>query len=943
MKNIYRLIFIICLFQSSISLAQGWEYAFSGTTVSIAQDVVQTIDSGYVAVSNQDKGSAFLIKTDQHGQEQWRKYISDTTSDFRYLDRLQVSADGQISLASLLTYTTVSNGTSQSASRINWRQFDLQGNELNRQVYNFQIEDEVQDLDFASNGNVVFAGKSSNTHSHIDSVFVGQVQFPAAQLQWLRMVTRNVYHEISVVADGNGAMVLADGWNETFMAEVGSTGLVLADHWWHSTVSAFVGAEKVIPTLDNGALLLYNQQVKKIDHTGTLVWYFDLPTIPNVSYTQDAVPLDQGGYLIVLADQVCLLDDNGSLVLTQQLQGNVSGISLQKTYDGGFILAGTNLVDVANQGGFRTHLIKGDALLQTHTNIIKGNVYKDLDYSCSLDSSDLPFGSPQLLKISNSNTGVISYETTDTTGNYFFKASLGTYTIDVVSPSVYWQSCQNQQTVVFSQPFDTTNLDFALQPTVLCPILNVDLSTVFLRRCFDNTYTIQYCNEGTAAAQNAYVELTLDPYMVYQNSSIPYSQQNGQVYRFDLGTIDTDTCGSFWITVLLDCDSTFLGQNHCVEAHIYPDSICIPTLWNGPIAEVQGICNGDSIHFFINNLGADMTTSLEYIVIEDDIILRQDDYVLRGGEQYTLKQAAREGSSYRIIVEQALGYPRILGDPSSSIVIDGCVPNPDGSFNTIFLSQFNNDNSSPFVANDCQSSIGAYDPNDKRGFPLGYDDEHYIFDNTAINYHIRFQNTGTDTAFTVKIIDTLSTYLDPTSIQVGASSHPYTWELDQQGIISFTFNNIMLPDSNINEPASHGFVKFKINQQLGNIDDTRIENSAAIYFDFNEPVITNTTWHTIGSDFILIADQLPDVARNQIQVKIAPNPIQDRATIHLDGLEGQRVDFQLLDATGRVVWELREQKDQFQLDRKRLSSGMYFYAIRHKGKLVSSGKLILLN
>ncbi|MCP4442727.1 MAG: T9SS type A sorting domain-containing protein, partial [Aureispira sp.] len=304
------------------------------------------------------------------------------------------------------------------------------------------------------------------------------------------------------------------------------------------------------------------------------------------------------------------------------------------------------------------------------------------------------------------------------------------------------------------------------------------------------------------------------------------------------------------------------------------------------------------------------------------------------------KQIARPGSSYRIVVEQPLGYPSVLGDPSSSIAIDGCRTNPDGTFNTIFLSQFNNDNSSPFIANDCQSSIGAYDPNDKRGFPMGYDDEHYIFSNTAINYHIRFQNTGTDTAFTVKIIDTLSTYLDPTSIQAGASSHPYTWELDQQGIISFTFNNIMLPDSNINEPASHGFVKFKINQKIANEDDTRIENRAAIYFDFNEPVLTNTTWHTIGSDFILIADQLPDVERNQVQVQIAPNPIQNTATISLEGLEGQRVDFQLLDATGRLILEIREQRDQFQLDRKNLSNGMYFYAIRHKGKLVASGKLI---
>ncbi|MCP4438269.1 MAG: hypothetical protein GY810_04930 [Aureispira sp.] len=383
MKNIYWLIITICLLQGPQSVGQGWEYAFSGTMASVAQDVVQTTDSGYVAVSNQQQGSTFLIKTDQYGQEQWRKYISDANSNIRYLDRLAILADGRITLATLLEYSTTSNGSSQSASKIMWKQFDLQGNQLDSQAYNFQIQYEVLDFDFNSSGNVVVAGKSSNTTNHIDSVFVGQVQFPTAQVQWMSTVTRNVYDEIKISASGNGALVLANGWNETFMAKMGSTGLVESNHWWHSSI--LVGAEKAISTLDNGALLLYKQQVKKIDQTGALVWQYDLPILPNVEYTQDAIALDQGGYLVVLADQVFLLDELGNLIRAQELQGNISGVALQKTYDGGFILVGTNLVDAAAQGGFKKHLIKGDALLYIHTNVIKGNVYKDLDYSCRSD------------------------------------------------------------------------------------------------------------------------------------------------------------------------------------------------------------------------------------------------------------------------------------------------------------------------------------------------------------------------------------------------------------------------------------------------------------------------------------------------------------------------------------------------------------------------------
>ncbi|MBK8427474.1 MAG: hypothetical protein IPL27_16535 [Lewinellaceae bacterium] len=79
-----------------------------------------------------------------------------------------------------------------------------------------------------------------------------------------------------------------------------------------------------------------------------------------------------------------------------------------------------------------------------------------------------------------------------------------------------------------------------------------------------------------------------------------------------------------------------------------------------------------------------------------------------------------------------------------------------------------------------------------------------------IEYLIRFQNTGTDTAFTVMIMDTISTLFDITSLRPGASSHPYTFNLLGQGVAQFVFSNIMLPDSNVNEVASHGFVKLTI-------------------------------------------------------------------------------------------------------------------------------------
>lgn len=139
---------------------------------------------------------------------------------------------------------------------------------------------------------------------------------------------------------------------------------------------------------------------------------------------------------------------------------------------------------------------------------------------------------------------------------------------------------------------------------------------------------------------------------------------------------------------------------------------------------------------------------------------------------------------------------------------------------------------------------GSYDPNDKlaattlgSGASTGYDpavDE-------WIDYTIRFQNTGTDTAFHVWITDTLQAGLDPATIRMGAASHASTWELRGQGTLKFKFANIQLPDSNVNEPRSHGFVSFRIKPRAGYLvaSGDQVSNTANIFFDFNPPVITD--------------------------------------------------------------------------------------------------------
>ena len=122
-----------------------------------------------------------------------------------------------------------------------------------------------------------------------------------------------------------------------------------------------------------------------------------------------------------------------------------------------------------------------------------------------------------------------------------------------------------------------------------------------------------------------------------------------------------------------------------------------------------------------------------------------------------------------------------------------------------------------------------------------------------IEYKIRFQNTGNDTAFTVVVRDTLDTDLDIFSVRSGVASHAYTFRMYGSRILEWTFNSIMLTDSSTNEAKSHGFVCFEVNQNKDLADGTLITNHADIYFDFNSPIITNTTSHKISRNVKLPA------------------------------------------------------------------------------------------
>lgn len=236
---------------------------------------------------------------------------------------------------------------------------------------------------------------------------------------------------------------------------------------------------------------------------------------------------------------------------------------------------------------------------------------------------------------------------------------------------------------------------------------------------------------------------------------------------------------------------------------------------------------------------------------------------------------------------------------------------------------------------------GSFDPNDKLVEPIGKGPFHMIPNSTEMKYTIRFQNTGTDTAFNIRIIDKLDDNLDVGTFKLLAQSHPVSVRLDNQNILTFTFRNVKLVDSNRNEQLSHGFVQYSIKPKSG-MDGREIKNYADIYFDYNAPVRTNTTRNTIGN-YVEPRPVLP------LNFDFFPNPLRSRQLMIKLTIEQQDAyTMDVVDAMGKVIQNvftkqsLSEGSYSFSLELKNPASGLYFVQLQsNEQKLRKTKKLIV--
>jgi uncharacterized repeat protein (TIGR01451 family) len=230
---------------------------------------------------------------------------------------------------------------------------------------------------------------------------------------------------------------------------------------------------------------------------------------------------------------------------------------------------------------------------------------------------------------------------------------------------------------------------------------------------------------------------------------------------------------------------------------------------------------------------------------------------------------------------------------------------------------------------------GSFDPNSVLAFPARNGNPRdggsiwWNIDHT-ITYQIFFQNTGNAPADFVMVRDTLDVALNVSTIRNMSASHDVDISLENDNkVLVFKFPNIGLPDSTSDFAGSIGSVQFDIDLHPGLPPGTEISKQAAIYFDFNSPVITN-------NNLLKIVSNTGTNAATKNALILFPNPAVQYFGFFTDTAAGMR----MFNAMGELVSVQQLAPGIQQISTEALPSGVYFVHVEADGK-VQSGKVVV--
>jgi len=569
------------------------------------------------------------------------------------------------------------------------------------------------------------------------------------------------------------------------------------------------------------------------------------------------------------------------------------------------------------------------------TSILCGNVFNDANGNSILDSTETGLGGLYLFIY---GTGIQQTAFTDSiTGNFSFNVPPGTYTVQMCPSGGLLQngiitvpaqtvgvpptSCASYAVTIGSN--DTLcGLNFGVftNASTVSGTLYYDLNNNGILDIGETGLPYQIIHIGSYVAYtdvNGFYSLTLP----IGNYPLSYSPSG----FYSSGIITTLN-----LTAYVTQNGTTYGNNN-IGLYMTPGQVDLSITIHPSTTVTPGFGAWYSIN--VCNNGTTPTGAT---------ILMQYDPVLTPNYQNPIASnvntsnnlitwnvpAINPGACYYIWVT----FNAIIGTPLGSNTIEVVSVNPTTGID-------NNMNNNTDTIH--QIVVGSWDPNNKLVDYTNTIDPNFQMESTTnpnqeIRYTINFQNTGNAPAHNVVVIDEMSNNLDVTAYEFIGASHNCVIQRNGNET-TYKFMNIMLPDSTNNEPASHGFISYKLNALSSLTIGDQMIDYANIYFDFNAPVLTEDAVITVVGPTAAASILSND------QINMYPNPADDFVNVNVQSKSDGNVNITIADATGKVCLQqqrtLKAGYNKLVLNTAELSKGIYFVQTTSNDGVVKTSKL----
>jgi hypothetical protein len=124
---------------------------------------------------------------------------------------------------------------------------------------------------------------------------------------------------------------------------------------------------------------------------------------------------------------------------------------------------------------------------------------------------------------------------------------------------------------------------------------------------------------------------------------------------------------------------------------------------------------------------------------------------------------------------------------------------------------------------------------------------------------------------------------------------------------------------------------------------TQFRNSASIYFDYNAPVLTNTTVNTIGSNGPIMVSNT--ASAKTASFTVYPNPANSLFYAVLWSEHNSAAEMNITDVTGKTLisktMNLQAGTQTIATNIDQLTSGVYFVSVNNNG-ILQTQKLVVI-